>query len=1356
MVLTLMSVINGMTNSTYTENHAPLPPSNLKMELLEYPYGLNTKDPAFSWVVNDVDKNEMQTEYRIVFSNTNADVINKKYFLNTGWQKSNNSTYVKVDGLKEILDDNALYYWQVQTKDKYGAESPLSKSQAFTTGVAGKWENVNGIWGIMEDSNSYAEWTDYVLEANVNIKENALGIIFRSLDKKHGYMMQFKAVDNLLCPHVMNGSWVQTGTIQLANKGIHLALNTPFKVKIKIVGNNVKTYIDTTNQGTQYKLIDDRELSQNYGKGSIGFRTGRTESGTVDDIKVTKIDSNGNEGDILYSDNFTNETDKFSGCTVKNGELNIPKAQLDGSVLSSGKGKSNFVFLRSEYKIDNYANVEKAILSVTAKSPENTRQYVYNMYMNGKFIGVGPTRLGVNSLYYNTYDVTNLLRDGENALGTINYTQDEKSFLCQLTLFYKDGKSKVVVNSGRDQSVWKSLNGTDVFGDNGINIGTAYYYVNAENINSNLFPYGWDKPGFDDAKWDPVVDRGPIDKDLELCPYPSDNISRYLIDPAIIESKGDGIYWIDLGKEIIGGLHLKINSPSMKQITLYYGEEGNRKTGDVQWKMNTGNQYCEHWTLKKGEQIIENIGMKAFRYVRLENCPAELNTQNIKGLALRQEFSDNESSFASSDKMLNEIYDTMKYTIKATNQDLMVDSQSRERGAYEGDTLINMNSSYAFEDDYTLPRFSLEYLNTHSTWPAEYNLFSIEMQWLDYLYTGNIDSLRRNYDILKEKLFDEYFDSSVGLMGKPNLSYLVDWPNTERDGYKFSEAYFNTVFNAVAVGAYNDMSNIASVLLKEKDALYYKTRSNMIKDNMIKKLYSQKEGAFRDGLTKTGEPIEHYSQHATAFSLAYNIYSNSQMIECLTNYIKNQKVIKMSVYGAFFLLKGLYNVDAGDVADMFMTDTNEKLGARTWAYMIRNLGATITSEAWNEENKKNMTYSHPWGSAPGSQIPQGVFGIKPTSPGFNTFQVKFQPGNIKNASIKIPSIKGSITAAYHIDSASNLIDTNINVPVNANAKVYLPVKGSKNNYLMVDGKEILADRKGNYLAVKLGSGEHTVTEVAPMTAPNEITLSHSTLSLKIGAAQKLVATITPSNVVDKTVTWSSSNANIAVVNESGQVTAKSAGTATITAETWNGKTATCTVTVTKADHDNGNDENENKSSKPVVPSTPAPTTTYVSDTTHDLAVNSTYQFKITSTNGKPPVFVIGTPGVFEIEAVKQSGNDYFFELKAIGIPGDKAGIYINNGPRLLVATVGSNPNYVKLDTGKQLSVRAGKTYQFRVTAAKRPTFVCGTGLTFRVAFAGSKGNDYFFKVTATGKVGDRAGFYVNSEKVPRTIGTIIS
>ena len=186
---------------------------------------------------------------------------------------------------------------------------------------------------------------------------------------------------------------------------------------------------------------------------------------------------------------------------------------------------------------------------------------------------------------------------------------------------------------------------------------------------------------------------------------------------------------------------------------------------------------------------------------------------------------------------------------------------------------------------------------------------------------------------------------------------------------------------------------------------------------------------------------------------------------------------------------------------------------------------------------------------------------------------------------------------------------------------------------------------------------------------------------------------------------------------------------------------------------NNDDEHESIPTKPSSPSTPSQT--FVSDTTNDLTVNGTYQFRITSKNGKTPVFVVGTSGVFDVKLARTTGNDYFFKITAIGAPGDKAGIYINGGSRFLVATVGSNPNYAKLDTGKQLSVKAGKTYQFKVTAAKRPSFVCGTGSTFRVAYAGSKGNDYFFKVTATGKVGDKAGFYVNGEKAPRTIGTIV-
>lgn len=76
-----------------------------------------------------------------------------------------------------------------------------------------------------------------------------------------------------------------------------------------------------------------------------------------------------------------------------------------------------------------------------------------------------------------------------------------------------------------------------------------------------------------------------------------------------------------------------------------------------------------------------------------------------------------------------------------------------------------------------------------------------------------------------------------------------------------------------------------------------------------------------------------------------------------------------------------------------------------------------------------------------------------------------------------------------------------------------------------------------------------------------VSLSQSELSLKIGDCKTLTATVLPSNATDKSVTWESSNPSVATVSY-GKVTAKSAGTCTITVRTANGKTDTCQVTVT--------------------------------------------------------------------------------------------------------------------------------------------------------------------------------------------------
>ncbi|MBQ9480584.1 MAG: Ig domain-containing protein, partial [Clostridia bacterium] len=80
--------------------------------------------------------------------------------------------------------------------------------------------------------------------------------------------------------------------------------------------------------------------------------------------------------------------------------------------------------------------------------------------------------------------------------------------------------------------------------------------------------------------------------------------------------------------------------------------------------------------------------------------------------------------------------------------------------------------------------------------------------------------------------------------------------------------------------------------------------------------------------------------------------------------------------------------------------------------------------------------------------------------------------------------------------------------------------------------------------------------------PLNVFLDTSSISIPEGETKLIYATVMPENAANKTVVWKSSNQKIATVSN-GYITAVKEGTATITAETVNGKTATCFVTVVK-------------------------------------------------------------------------------------------------------------------------------------------------------------------------------------------------
>ena len=311
-----------------------------------------------------------------------------------------------------------------------------------------------------------------------------------------------------------------------------------------------------------------------------------------------------------------------------------------------------------------------------------------------------------------------------------------------------------------------------------------------------------------------------------------------------------------------------------------------------------------------------------------------------------------------------------------------------------------------------------------------------------------------------------------------------------------------------------------------------------------------------------------------------------------------------------------------------------------------------------------------------------------------------------------------------------------------------------------------------------GSGVSASCAVEVTQPAAGVTLDRTALSLTAGETATLTAAVLPEDASDKTVTWSSSNPDVAAVTDhndgTASVTAGSAGTATITAVTEDGGyTAACTVEVARKSASRsgsepsvgsplpsaGTDEEEPGSIGPDAGESGSSGQSgsftqpagCVSDTVGAVDVSGAYQFRFTSTNGTPPAVELDSPN-FRAVLVSQEGNDYFYKVYAVGQPGQQCTVTVN-GTTVAQLTASAGYGGVISDTTAPFSVAAGGSYQFRLTADTQPAMTAGSP-SFTVESVGNEGRNWFFKVYAVGKPGDGCGFYVNGAPVPVAVAHI--
>jgi len=397
--------------------------------------------------------------------------------------------------------------------------------------------------------------------------------------------------------------------------------------------------------------------------------------------------------------------------------------------------KSLYLPAARQYRKDFQA--EKQITRATVYA---TALGIYELHLNGKRVGdafFAPGWTDYNQrAYYNTYDVTDMVEAGDNAIGAwvaegwysgyvgfglLTGMGTEKtgratygktpSVMVQLELVYSDGSTKTVVS---DES-WK-VTGEGPIQQADLLMGEAYDARREMPL--------WANANFDDREWKqailaqdngdsvamfyqarnpteagkhPRIEGSKIDlgfKRPKLEAFPGVPVRRTEVLPAkTVTRRGEGTFIFDLGQNMAGTIRMKIaNGVAGQRIRIRYGEmlhpDGRLMTENLRKARATDFYTCSGDP--EGETYTPRFTFHGFQFVEVSNFPVEKVGTNppvdtIEGWVLHSD-TPMTSTFACSDPMVNQLFSNVLWTQRANFIDLPTDCPQRdERMGWTGD-----------------------------------------------------------------------------------------------------------------------------------------------------------------------------------------------------------------------------------------------------------------------------------------------------------------------------------------------------------------------------------------------------------------------------------------------------------------------------------------------------------------------------------------------------------------------------------------------------------------------------------------------------------------------------------------------
>ncbi len=687
-----------------------------------------------------------------------------------------------------------------------------------------------------------------------------------------------------------------------------------------------------------------------------------------------------------------------------------------------------------------------------------TAHGLYELHLNGKKVGDELFTPGWTTykkrLQYQVYDITNLLKSGQNTMGALlgdgwykgnigwatqsGYYGRKIGLLCQLIVEYTDGSKEVIITD----KTWKGST------DGAITLNSIY---NGESYNALKEIDGWDTIGYNDKNWKNVqVANYELDNLVATESVPVKRIQE--LNPVKIWKTPNGTLVADMGQNMVGWVKLKVQGKAGAVVTLKYAEVLD-KHGEFYTENLRSADATTKYTLKgKGVETYEpTFTFMGFQYVSIEGFPGELKPENLTGIVIHSDLKPS-GTFECSNTLINQLQKNIQWGQKGNFLDIPTDCPQRdERMGWTGDAQAFVRTA----------AYNMDVAAFFSKWLKDVGAEQDKKGAIPFVVPNVLGEVKTSagwadvVTIAPWTIYQVYGDKGILERQYPSMKKYVDYVRTaagENYIWKGGSVFGDWLFYKPGLGQFTvsdghtNQDLIATAFYAYSTKILMMAAKELGKENDVKEysaVFEKVKKAFNDNYVTPSGRISSDSQTSYVLALMFDLLSEEQkpkVVEHLVENIKGRKDhLSTGFLGTPYICHVLSDNGKTDVAyDLLLQEEFP-----SWLYPVK-MGATTIWERWDGiktdstfQNKGMNSFNHYAYGAVGDWMYRVAAGLEIGKPGYKKIIIQPHPdARLGYAKATYESVYGKIESGWKIEK--DHLKMKVVIPPNTTAKIILP------------------------------------------------------------------------------------------------------------------------------------------------------------------------------------------------------------------------------------------------------------------------------------------------------------------------------